>query len=603
MTKQKETRAFTWADIASAGMAILPHIPKLIHTNKKLKQLSEEDTHSIGKQFELLAQTQPNRTFLLFEGKRWSYTEFNAQANKLAHLFKLRGIQRGDCIALMFENRPQLLMCVLAASKLGAVAGMLNHNQQGQVLAHSLQLINPKLVVLGEECLAHFAPQRCVMDSHVPVYIDGNQPKPTGYHCLQWESAGKPTHNLPDTQQVQLKDTCYWVFTSGTTGLPKAAKMTHMRWVKAGLGMGKTAMRLNQNDTLYCPLPFYHNNALTVALSAVLMSGATLALAHKFSRSLFWHEIRAVNATSFIYIGELCRYLLNSPQQPDDKNHAIRVAIGNGMRPEIWDQFQERFHIAHICEFYGASESNLAFVNAFNLKRTAGFCPMNYAIVAFNPETEQPVKNAEGFLQKVKPGETGLLLSEVSANAPFDGYSDTQASQAKLFSNVFESGDRWFNTGDLVMNQGFRHIAFVDRVGDTFRWKGENVATTEVEGAIQRFPEIDDAAVYGVQIPNCDGRAGMAAITLKEGSQFDGKAFLQHLKSLLPTYAIPLFIRIQLRQEVTATFKNKKSDLKKQAFSLSNGGDPVLILRDRNAGYEPLNQSLLNHINNGDLRA
>jgi acyl-CoA synthetase (AMP-forming)/AMP-acid ligase II len=359
-------------------------------------------------------------------------------------------------------------------------------------------------------------------------------------------------------------------------------------------------MRLNSSDVLYCPLPFYHNNALTVALSAVIGCGAAIAISRKFSASQFWADVRAYGATSFIYVGELCRYLLNAPPAPDDRDNRLRVIIGNGMRPEIWDEFQRRFAVAHICEFYGASENSLAFVNIFNLKRTAGFCPMRYSIVRFDPDAETPIKGSDGFMQPVRRGEIGLLLCEVSEKSPFDGYTDKHATEAKLFRNALRQGDCWFNTGDLVKDQGYRHISFVDRVGDTFRWKGENVATTEVEGAVQVFPGIAEAVVYGVQVPHADGRAGMLALTHEPGSEFLPKAFYLHLADKLPVYAIPLFIRLQSQQELTATFKIRKTDLKRQGYAL--GEPPIYVLRDRDHGYELLTPELLALIEQGAIR-
>ncbi|MNQ82607.1 Long-chain-fatty-acid--CoA ligase FadD17 [compost metagenome] len=335
-------------------------------------------------------------------------------------------------------------------------------------------------------------------------------------------------------------------------------------------------------------------------MSSVINNGASIAISRKFSASRFWDDIRAFRATSFIYVGELCRYLLNAPRRPDDRDNSLRVIIGNGMRPDVWDEFQQRFGVKHICEFYGASENNLAFVNVFNLKRTAGFCPMSYAIVRFDADTEMPILGANGFLQRVEPGEAGLLLSEVSENMPFDGYTDKKSTEAKLIRNVFIPGDCWFNTGDLMRDQGYRHVSFVDRVGDTFRWKGENVATTEVEGVAQALPQVVEAVVYGVQVPHTDGRAGMLALTLESDAEFQPREVYQQMKDKLPAYAIPLFIRLQEEQETTSTFKTKKNELKREGYSFS--GAQIYILRDRELGYEQLTSELRADIDQGAIR-
>ena len=280
------------------------------------------------------------------------------------------------------------------------------------------------------------------------------------------------------------KDKAFYIFTSGTTGMPKASVMTHYRWLRALAGFGGLGMRLNSDDTLYCCLPLYHNNALTVALSSVLNSGATLALGKSFSASKFWDDVIRYEATAFVYIGEICTYLLNQPPKPTDRQHKVRVIAGNGLRPAIWDDFTERFGIKRVCEFYAASEGNTAFVNVLNIDKTTGICPTPVAFVEYDDDTGEPVRDDNGRVRKVQDGEPGLLLSKVSNFQPFDGYTDKEATEKKLVRDAFKEGDVWFNTGDLMRSQGFGHAAFTDRLGDTFRWKGENVATTEVEAAV-----------------------------------------------------------------------------------------------------------------------
>jgi acyl-CoA synthetase (AMP-forming)/AMP-acid ligase II len=352
-------------------------------------------------------------------------------------------------------------------------------------------------------------------------------------------------------------------------------------------GLGQMAVRLKPNDVFYCALPLYHNNALTVSWGTALGAGACLALGRKFSASKFWDEVRANGATGFCYIGELLRYLLNQPPSAGDRQHSIRVIVGNGLRPELWDDFKTRFGVERIAEFYGASEGNLAFVNGFGVDRTAGYCPLSYAIVEFDGETETAARGADGFLRKVGKGGVGLLITEISDRAPFDGYTDQKSTESKLLRDVFKHGDAWFNTGDLVRDQGFKHIQFVDRVGDTFRWKGENVATSEVEGVIGSFGGVQHAVVYGVQVPGTDGRAGMAALSLAGGeSAFDGAALATHLRDQLPAYAVPLFLRLQPEPETTGTFKYRKVDLKNAGFDPAAIDEPLFLL-DGDA-YRPM---------------
>jgi fatty-acyl-CoA synthase len=360
--------------------------------------------------------------------------------------------------------------------------------------------------------------------------------------------------------------------------------MSHHRWLAAMSGLGGVGVRLSSSDTLYCCLPLYHNNALTVALSTVLGAGGTLAIGRSFSASRFWDDVIRNDATAFVYIGEICGYLLSQPAKPTDRKHRVRVIVGNGLRPQIWHEFTERFGIERVAEFYGASECNVAFINAFNLEQTAGACPLSFEVVEYDPETGKPSRGPDGRLRKVARGDVGLLISEVTNNAPFDGYTDKKAGDAKLVRDGFKRGDCWFDTGDLVRRQGFLHVAFVDRLGDTFRWKGENVATTEVEGALNAHSTIDQASVFGVEVEGAGGRAGMAAVVL--AGEFDGKALAEHLYAKLPSYAVPLFLRVVESLEQTSTFKSRKVELRKQGYGDDVTND-LYVLAGRDEGYVP----------------
>ncbi|HEY0974189.1 MAG TPA: long-chain-acyl-CoA synthetase [Solimonas sp.] len=574
---------------------MLSTLPDTVTVNRGLFNLLTLKPHklnSIGLLLQRHAERTPQATALLFEGRRWSYAELNAWANRIASVLKAQGVRSGDAVAILMENRPEVLACVAATVKLGAIAGMLNHQQRGDVLAHSIRLTKAKLVIAGDECLEalhssgfHPGEDR----NHRYLWVgEGAGAVPEGFLDLAALSASAPVGNPPETAKIQLRQPCFYIFTSGTTGLPKASVMTHYRWLRGMAGLGQMALRIHSDDVLYCALPLYHNNALTVSWGSAMSAGAALALGRKFSASRFWDEIRRYDATAFCYIGELCRYLLNQPAKNTDRQHRVRLIVGNGLRPEIWDEFQQRFGIARISEFYGASESNLAFANGFDIARTAGFCPLPFAVVEFDAEAEAPRRGSGGFMRKVVKGDVGLLINEVTDKSPFDGYTDEKASQAKLLRNVFKKGDVWFNTGDLVRDQGMRHIQFADRVGDTFRWKGENVATTEVEAALNRFAGVEQACVYGVQVPGTDGRAGMAALTMAAGTMLDGAALAQHLCAQLPAYAVPLFLRLREEQETTSTFKFRKVELKREAFDPAQVSEPLFVLLDRARGYEPL---------------
>jgi acyl-CoA synthetase (AMP-forming)/AMP-acid ligase II len=560
---------------------------------------------SLGLVLEDRARRWPQQLALKFGDQQWTYAEFNAWVNRTAALFRQAGVGSGDVVGILSENRPGVLVCTAAAAKLGAIAGMLNHNQRGEVLTHSIKLIHPKVIVVGEESVEALATTAYAPGAAgIRHYWMGDAESPAaGYEDLAEATAGLPAGNPASTREVQMKQACFYIFTSGTTGLPKASVMTHLRWVRSMAGVGQMAMRLRRQDVIYLPLPLYHNNALTVTWSAALGAGCCVALTRKFSVTRFWDEVRHYEATAFCYIGELCRYLLNQPPSPHDREHRVRVIVGNGLRPEIWDEFQQRFGIEHIAEFYGASECNLAFINAFGARRTAGYCPLTYAVVEYDAEAEAPARDAQGRLRKVPKEGVGLLISEVTEKLPYDGYTDPEASEKKLIRGAFKDGDCWFNTGDLVRDQGFRHIQFVDRVGDTFRWKGENVATTEVEAALTGFPQIEQAVVYGVELPDADGRAGMAAITLKpDAGALDGVELARHVQSALPAYAVPLFLRLRVAQETTGTFKYRKVELKQEGFNPEKVNEPLYALSDRARGYEPLTAAVFERIQRRDLR-
>jgi fatty-acyl-CoA synthase len=456
--------------------------------------------------------------------------------------------------------------------KLGAIAGMLNHRQRGSVLAHSVGLLHAK-VLIGEDDLLESVSEA---GAHVAHTLTVDE--------LERLAADAPSENPAMTTSVRAEDSAFYIFTSGTTGKPKASVMTHYRWLRAMGGSGALGMRLKSSDTLYCCLPLYHNTALTVAVSAVISAGATLALGRSFSASRFWDEVVHYDATAFVYIGEVCRYLLNQPEKDTDRTNKVRVIAGNGLRPEIWDEFTARFHIPRVFEFYGASEGNTGFVNIFHIAKTAGLCPTAVAFAEYDPETGEPVRDENGRVRKVARGEPGLLLSKITKAQPFDGYTDPEASEKKLVRNAFRDGDVWLNSGDLLRPQGWRHAVFVDRLGDTFRWKGENVATTDVEAAVSADPAVEAVTVFGVEVPGADGRAGMAAVVLNEGKEFDGTSLAHTVYDHLPGYAVPLFVRIVDSLEHTATLKTKKVDLREQGYG-SDIDDPLYVLNGREEGY------------------
>lgn len=558
--------------IASELPGLLADTPSILRGIRTGLLPQSNSKASIGSVFQDRAARYGDRVFLKFGDQQLTYRDANAAANRYAAVLAARGVGPRDVVGIMLRNSPNAVLTMLAAVKCGAVAGMLNYHQRGDVLAHSLGLLKAKVLVAESDLVS------AVSDS------GGSTGEVLTIEDLERFAATAPATNPASASAVRAKDTAFYIFTSGTTGYPKASVMSHHRWLRALAIFGGMGLRLKASDTLYCCLPLYHNNALTVALSSTINSGATMALGKSFSASRFWDEVIAYRATGFVYIGEVCRYLLNQPAKPTDRGHKVRVIAGNGLRPDIWEEFTDRFDIDRVCEFYAASEGTGAFINIFNIPRTTGLSPLPLAYVEYDADTGEPVRDDKGRVQRVPAGEPGLLLSQVNRFQPFDGYTDKSASEKKLVRNAFKNGDCWFNTGDVMSPQGMGHAAFVDRLGDTFRWKGENVATTQVEAALALDKNIEECTVYGVEVPHTGGRAGMAAVKLREGAEFDGKSLARTVYGELPAYALPLFVRVVESLEHTTTFKSRKVDLRKQAYG-SDVEDPLYVLAGRDEGY------------------
>jgi len=573
-------------DIATQLPGLLADAPAILRGVRTGLTVRPTDKTSIGKVFQDRAARYGDRVFIKFDDRQITYFQANAIVNRYAAVLAGRGVGRGDVVGIMLRNSPDAVLLMLAAVKCGAVAGMVNYHQRTNVLAHSIGLLGAKALVVESDLVD--AVNESGADTGAMISIDD----------FRQLSVGASSANPVVTAQIEAKEKAFYIFTSGTTGLPKASVMTHFRWLRALGGFGGMGLRLKGSDTLYCCLPLYHNNALTVAVSSVLNSGSTLALGEKFSASRFWDEVIKHEATAFVYIGEICGYLLNQPPKPTDRAHQVRIIAGNGLRPAIWDEFTSRFGIKRVCEFYAASEGNTAFLNVFNVDKSTGICPYPVAYVEFDLETGEPARAGDGRLRRVKTGEPGLLLSKVSSIQPFDGYTDKEASEKKLVRNAFKDGDVWFNTGDLMRAQGMGHAAFADRLGDTFRWKGENVATTEVEAALTADHQIEEATVYGVEVPGCGGRAGMVAIQLRAGAEFDGAALATAAYASLPVYAVPLFVRVVPELAHTSTFKNQKVDLRKQGYS-DEVTDPLYVLAGKDDGYVPFYAEYAEEVKDG----
>ena len=573
--------------------------PRIARLVKTMSAARPETRQSLGRVLEATAKKYPARVAVESETGRLTWGDLDRIANQLAHTLRALGVRSGDAVAVLMDNRIEYLSLVCAVAKLGATASLLNTNLRGGGLAHSLSCAPPRLLVAGEE---HWDRAAALDGEHSLAWVrdttDGRCPV-DAVDLLQL-ARRSPPHSPASTRTVPMGTPALYVFTSGTTGLPKASPMSHYRWIGAGLMFGEVCLGLGPRDVIYAPLPLYHNQAITLCWASCVRTGATLVIRRRFSATGFWEDCKRTRATVIAYIGEIARYLLNQAPGPMDRGHGVTKMVGVGLRPDLWSPFKTRFGIQEVYEYYSASELNAGFFNVLNLDRTVGFCPAPWALVAFDPDAGEPVRTARGRLRRLGRGEVGLLITRVTERFRFEGYTDAEATKKKLLRDVFEDGDAWVNTGDLMRHLGFGHLQFTDRVGDTFRWKSENVATTEVESAICAEPSVADAAVYGVEVPHASGRAGMAAVVPTNGT-IDHHALLTRLRTELPGYAVPLFLRVLDTLEVTGTFKHKKQPLRATGYDPGGISDPLFVLLPEADAYTPLTPELFARIQAGGL--
>ena len=587
-------------DIAST----LLQVPDLLKLKKGMKPRPASERECVALLAEQNATRFPDHVAVAFEGTTITWAALNALANRYAHTLRAAGVRRGDAVSVLMENRIEFLATFLALNKLGTIAGLINTNVRDQALKHCIAVTESKRCIVGEELTAAMEDVKAELAfeegaDYFWVRDAGERPPPNWARDLAQESAVADSTNLPTTQDLTLGDTACYIFTSGTTGLPKAAVVSNQRYLTAAKMSAIAGLKCGPEDRLYNCLPLYHGTGLMIGAGAALASGASMFVRRKFSASNFLREVRDEGATCFVYIGELCRYLCNTPRAPDDHTNPLTRMMGNGLRPDVWMDFKERFGIKRIAEFYGASEGNVAFANLFNKDRTIGMTSGEVALVRYDVETDEIARDGAGHCVAVAPGEAGLLLGRISEQAAFEGYTDGTATEQKIIRNAFEDGDAWFNSGDLLrtvdvgFDLGYAHYQFVDRVGDTFRWKSENVSTNEVGEILNGCDQVEFCNVYGVEVPKADGRAGMVAMRLAPGvAELDVDAFTQFVTSNLPAYARPVFLRIQPDIDVTATMKLLKRDLKKEGYDPALVSDPLYVLTPSAGCYQRLDAEL-----------
>jgi fatty-acyl-CoA synthase len=542
---------------------------------------------------------------LLSDRENLTFQGLAARAQRYARWARDQGVANGDVVCLLMPNCPDYMAIWLGLTRIGGVVALVNTNLTGDALLHSLTIVAPNHIIVGVELAENLAAVRAELDPAIRLWARGGDVP--GLRRIDLDAgAGAPEH---PRYQPSIRDTALYIYTSGTTGLPKAAAVSHfrlMQWSHWFAGM----MNTGPDDRMYNCLPLYHSIGGVVATGATLVGGGSVVIRERFSASQFWDDVARWDCTLFQYIGELCRYLVNAPPHPREAAHRLRLACGNGLRAEVWAEFQNRFDIPRILEFYAATEGSFSLYNCDGKPGAIGRIPaflahrFAVALVKLDADTGEPERGADGFCVRCAAGEPGEAIGKIANDASgggrFEGYTDTDASARKVLRDVFAAGDGWYRTGDLMRKDRAGYFYFVDRIGDTFRWKGENVSTTEVEAAIATCSGVAEVVVYGVAIPATDGRAGMAAIVIRDG--FDIAGLHDHLAERLPDYARPMFLRILSEIAVTGTFKPQKQALARDGYDPSVVDD-ALYVSDRISGaFVRLDPALYRRIQNGELR-
>jgi len=598
-------------------MELLDHLKADIVFSRGALRALRMTTH-IGKNpsrvfpnvLEELATRYGDAPALLSDRENFTYRKLFERSNRYSRWALHVGIGKGDTICLLMPNRPEYMALWLGVTRVGGIVALLNTNLVGPSLAHCIDIVDAKHIIVAAELLEAFNAIGPSLKSKPKMWLhgDGQSAAP----CIDRAIEALPGNALAalERRKLTIEDRALYIYTSGTTGMPKAANVNHYRVMLACYGFAGV-MGTRATDRMYDCLPMYHTTGGLCATGALLVQGGSVFIREKFSVREFWDEIVRNDCTMIQYIGELCRYLVNSPPQPNETQHRLRLACGNGLRPDIWNEFQSRFRIPEIVEFYAATEGNVLMFNFDGKTGAIGRLPwwlkrrFPTALVRFDVEKEQPVRDAKGFCIRCAPDETGEAIGKIviDPSVPggrFEGYTHKEEDERKILRNVFEKGDAWFRTGDLMRQDSRGYFYFIDRVGDTFRWKGENVSTTEVAEALNTFPGITDATVYGVAIPGHDGRAGMAAIVCE--NECDLPALRRHLQGRLPEYARPLFLRVRKDIDVTATFKQKKLDLVHEGFDPAQIADPLFFNDEKANAFLPLDAALYARIQSRQVR-
>jgi fatty-acyl-CoA synthase len=581
----------------------------LTRTLKWVKPIAPDSPVLICDDLEKAVDEYADRPAITFEGRTVSYAEMDQIANRYAHWAKDQGIMRGDTVALFMPNRLEYLPIWYGLSKVGVSTALINNNLAGPALVHCLNISGAMHCLVDGETSPVFEAIRPQLARTMHQWTLG----PVAAERRDLATALKSCSQLrPDRQSargdIRARDTALYIYTSGTTGLPKAARINHMRAQLYMRGFAG-ATGAQKTDRIYQVLPLYHATGGMCAMGAALLTGGSIVLRRKFSATHFWTDVCAEGCTMFVYIGELCRYLVNAPEHPMERSHKLRLAFGNGLRGDVWEEMVKRFAIPDVLEFYGATEGNVSMFNFDSHVGAIGRIPkylknkVNARIVQFDIEAEEPIRGPAGLCIECGPGQVGECLGKIDASdarTNYTGYADKAATEKKVLHDVFEKGDAWFRTGDLMRKDEDGYIYFVDRIGDTFRWKGENVSTSEVAEQLAQAPGVLEANVYGVPVPGQDGKAGMAALSVDD--EFDIGTLHERVERDMPAYARPVFVRLQRQIETTGTFKYRKMDLVTEGFDPAATKDPIYFKNPLKKAYVKLTKATYTKILEGGFR-
>lgn len=594
--------------LLSAVKREISYITQMRDILSKVDAVGPKSGLRVPDHIERTVDAYPDRVMAYTDEGEIRYAQFDAYANQVASWALAQGLKPGDCVALLMGNKWQYIAIWFGLSKVGVTASLLNNQLAGKSLAHCLNVGESAHLIVDADLFDNYT-SACDHDCDAVVpWIYGDAPEGVASFTDTIAGCGDERPDTALRAEVKNSDTALKMFTSGTTGLPKAALVTHIRalyYLNAFAATSKSSL----DDRMYLVLPLYHATGGLCGVGCALSYGGALIIRDRFSASAFWPDVKHFKATQFMYVGELCRFLVNSPEAPEEKEHSLRVAIGNGMRRDVWDAFQARFNLPWIIEFYGSTEGNVGLVNATNFPGAVGRVPgylksrFNVELVRFDIDTEMPVRDENGRCIVCGPDEVGEAVGRIDPNDSrfrFDGYGSKADTEKKILRDVFKPGDAWFRTGDLMSRDKLGHFFFVDRVGDTFRWKSENVATGEVAEALN-VPGIEQANVYGVEVDGHAGRAGMAAI-VGQPDAIDLDSLHAHVHDSLPAYARPLFLRLQEQTDTTGTFKFRKVDLVKDGFNPQKIDEPLFFDHPSLGRYVPLTPEIFGQIQDGSLR-